>query len=175
MCDPPSSGGYSLNRNSTVKGQILIIILLLILGIWLLFGLVSRFSIRLRATPIVQEAYWAVGDQDVSISKLGEDVEATIKIEATEHYVGSIVVKVKKDIRFWLDSDYHITTIPLDLGGGEERMMKIGFSPDEVTRGSLRGYFVEIEFQSTRTTWTMENSYPPRLKIVGNDVDNTRV
>lgn len=164
-----------MNRNSTVKGQILIIILLLILGILLLFGLVSRFSIRLRATPIVQEAYWTASDQDISILKLGEDVEATIKIEATEHYVGSIVVKIKKDIRFWLDSDYHITTIPLDLGGGEERTLKIGFSPDEATRGSLRGYFVEIEFQSTRTMWTMENSYPPRLKIVENDVDNTLV
>jgi len=116
-----------------------------------------------------------VGDQEVSISKIGEDVKATIKIEATEHYVGSIVVKIKKDIRFWLDSDYHITTIPLDLGGGEERTMKIGFTPDEATRGSLRGYFVEIEFQSTRTTWTMENSYPPRLKIVENNVDNTRI
>lgn len=164
-----------MNRHSTVKGQILIIILLVILGILILFGLFSRFSIRLRATPIVQEAYWVVSEQHVSISKLGEDVEATIKIEATEHYVGSITVKIKKDIRFWPDSDYHITTIPVDLGGGEERMMKIGFTPDEATGGSLRGYFMEIEFQSTRTTWTMENSYPPRLKIVKSDTVNTHV
>lgn len=153
----------------------MIIILLLILGILLLFGLFSRFSIRLRATPIVQEAYWIVRDQNVSLSKLGEDVEAIIKIETTEHYSGSVVVKIKKDIRFWFDSDYHITTIPIDLGGGEERTMRIDFTPDEATGGSLRGYFVEIEFQSTKTTWTMENSYPPRLKIVKSDGDSTSV
>jgi len=154
-----------LRSRQTSKGQVLILILLALLGLVLIFGLLSAFSVRVRAAPIVQEAFWRVDDQKVSTTKLGESVGAHVVVQATEEYVGSIVVKIRKDIRFWPDSDYQTSTVPVNLKGGEEKEITLIFTPDEVSGGSLRGYFLEIEFRATRTTWTMENSYPPRLRV----------
>jgi len=153
-----------LRRQQALKGQILILALVILLGLVLIFVVLSGVSVRVRAAPIVREAFWRVDDQRVTSARLGEKVEAVIVVRATEEYVGSIVVKIKKDIAFWPDSDYHIATIPVSLSGGEEKEIKIAFTPDEASSGNLRGYFIEINFQVTKTTWTMENSYPPRLK-----------
>ena len=158
-------GRFALRERQASKGQILILMLLVLVGLLVIFGLLFTASIRVRATPILQEAFWLVGNQRVSTARLGENVEAHVVIKATEEYVGSIVVKIRKDIALWLDSNYLISTIPVNLKGGEEKEMKITFMPDEASTGSLRGYFVDIDFRVTRTTWVMENSYPPRLKV----------
>jgi len=157
-----------LRRRQTNKGQILILILLLLLGVVLIFVLFSKVSVRVRAAPIVREASWLVDDQKVSTATLREKVEAKIVVEATEEYVGSLVVKIRKDVARLPDSDYDVSTIPVGLMGGQEKEIRINFTPDEASSGgffALRGYFIEIEFQVTRTTWTMENSYPPRLRV----------
>lgn len=154
-----------MRRRQTSTGQGLILILLVLLAVVLIFGLFFTFSVGVRAAPIVRESFWLVDDQRVSIIRLGEKVDAHVVIKATEEYVGSVVVKIRKDIALWLDSDYHISTIPVDLKGGEEKEIEVTFTPDEVSRGGLRGYFIEIEFRVTKTTWVMENSYPPRLKV----------
>lgn len=156
-----------MRGRQTSKGQILVLILLVLLGLVLIFGVSSVVSVRVRAAPIVQEAVWLVDDERVSTAALGEKVEAKIVVKATEEYVGSIVVKIRKDIRWWPDSDYQVSTIPVSLQGGEEKEITISFKPDEASEGSLRGYLTEIEFRATRTTWVMENSYPPRLRITG--------
>jgi len=139
--------------------------LLALLGLVLIFGLVSRLSVRVHAAPIVQEAFWQGDDQKFFTVRLGEKVEVHMVVKATEEYVGSVVVKIRKDIALWPDSDYHVSTIPVNLKGGEEKEIEVTFTPDEASRGSLRGYFIEIEFQATRTSWVMENSYPPRLRV----------
>jgi hypothetical protein len=150
------------------KGQILVIILLLILGFIIISGLISFFSGRNGSAPVVKEAYWQIDGQKASTSSLGQEVEAHVVVQATEQYVGSIVVKIRKDARLWFDSDFKVDTIPVDLAGGDEKAMELSFTPDETSHGTitgLRGYFIEIEFRATRTTWTMENSYPPRLTV----------
>jgi len=153
-----------LNRRQK-KGQILILVLLVLIGLVLVFGVLSLVSTRARAAPIVQEAAWLVDDQQVSTATLQERVEAKIVIKATEQYTGSVVVKIRKDVRWWPDSDYQVSTIPVNLKGGDEREIEIAFTPDEASRDGLRGYFVEVGFSATRTTWVMENSYPPRLRV----------
>ena len=158
-------GDISLRRRQTSKGQILVLILLVLLGLVLIFAVSSVVSVRVRAAPIVQEAVWLIDDQGISTAVLSEKVEAKIVVKATEEYVGSIVVKIRKDIRWWPDSDYQVSTVPVSLKSGEEKETTLSFTPDEVSGGSLRGYFIEIEFRATRTTWVMENSYPPRLKV----------
>jgi hypothetical protein len=150
------------------KGQILAIILLLILGFIVISGLISFFFGRDGSAPVVKEAYWQIDGQRASTSSLGQEVEAHVVVQATEQYVGSIVVKIRKDARLWFDSDFKVDTIPVDLAGGDEKAMELSFTPDETSHGTitgLRGYFIEIEFRATRTTWTMENSYPPRLTV----------
>lgn len=157
-----------MRRRQTTKGQILIIILLILLGLVLIFGLFSTVSVRVRAAPIVREASWLVDDQKVSTATLGEKVEAKVVVKATEEYAGSVVVKIRKDVAHLPDSDYHVSTIPVNLMGGGEKEIEINFTPDEASSSGffgLRGYFIEIEFRTTRTTWTMENSYPPRLRV----------
>jgi len=144
--------------------------IIVLVGLFLVFGLLSALSGRGRATPLVKEASWLVNEQEVSTANKGEEVEAHVVIEATEQYVGSIVVRVKKDVSLWFDSDFQVSTIPVDLVGGEEKTIRIEFTPDEASGGGLgglRGYFIEVEFQATRTTWGMENSYPPRLRVTG--------
>ena len=157
-----------MERRRGSKGQILAIILLLILGFIVVAGLISFFSGRNGSAPVVKEAYWQVDGQKVSTSSLSQEVEAHVVVEATEQYVGSIVVKVRKDARMWFDSDFKVDTIPVDLAGGDEKSIELSFTPDETSHGTvtgLRGYFIEVEFRATRTTYTMENSYPPRLTV----------
>ncbi len=157
-----------MKRRYASRGQILAIILLLILGFIIISGLISIFSGRNGSSPVVKEAYWQIDGQKASTSSLGQEVEAHVVVQATEQYVGSIVVKIRKDARLWFDSDFKVDTIPVDLAGGDEKTIELSFTPDETSHGSitgLRGYFVEIEFRATRTSWTMENSYPPRLTV----------
>ena len=161
-------GEISLRRRQASKGQILIIILLVLFGLVVISGLISIFSGRDRAAPTIKEAYWVVDGQKASTSSLGEEVEAHVVIQAVEQYSGSIVVKIRKDIRLWFDSDFTVVTTPVNLAGGDEKTIEIAFTPDEASHGNvtgLRGYFIEIEFKTTRTTWKMENSYPPRLTV----------
>ncbi len=157
-----------MERRRASKGQILIIILIMIIGFIVISGLISFFSGRDASAPVVKEAYWLVNGDRASTSSLGQEVEARIVVQATEQYVGSIVVKIRKDARLWFDSDFKVDTIPVELAGGAEKSMELAFTPDEISHGTitgLRGYFIEIEFRATRTTWTMENSYPPRLTV----------
>src|SRR3990170_983864 len=142
-----------LRRRQASQGQILILVLLVLIGLIIFSGLTSFFSVRVRTAPTVQEAFWQVSGQTVSSASVGEQVEVEIVVKAVEQYVGSIVVTVKKDIRWWLDRNYQVSTIPVNLRGGEEKEIKIAFTPDEASGGSMRGYFIEIEFQATRTTW----------------------
>jgi len=162
-----------LRRRQTSKGQILILTLIVLLGLVLVFALLSMVTVRVRAAPIVREAFWLVNGERVSTARLGEKVEAHVVVKATEEYVGSIVVTIRKDIARGFDSDFHVATIPVNLRGGEEEEIELTFTPDEAGGGggflgfgALRGYFIEVEFRVTRTTWVMENSYPPRLRVV---------
>ena len=157
-----------MKRSYACKGQIFIFILLVMLGLVIVSVLISSFTVRVKATPNVKEAIWLMDGQRVSKANLGEELEVHVVIQATEEYNGSIVVKIRKDVKIWFDSDLTISTLPLNLAGGDEETIEISFTPDEASRGGLtglRGYFVEIEFKATKTTWEMENSYPPRLAI----------
>jgi hypothetical protein len=150
------------------KGQIIILIVIVLIGMFLVFGLLSALSGRRGAAPLVKEASWLVDGRKVSTADQGEEVRARIVIEATEQYVGSIVVRIKKDVSMWFDSDFQLSTISVELVGSQQKTVELAFTPDEASGGgwgSLRGYFVEIEFQATRTTWEMENTYPPRLTV----------
>jgi len=149
----------------TRKGQALVLIILVLLGIIVIFVLLSARSARVRSSPMVQEVFWQIDSQRGTTASVGDEVKAHIVIKATEKYVGSIVMKVRKDISFWPDSDYSIKTVPVNVRGGQETELELSFVPDEASGGSLRGYFVEIDFQATGTSWVMENTYPPRLKV----------
>jgi hypothetical protein len=150
------------------KGQALVLIVIVLLAIIVIFAVLSLRSARVSAAPTVQEVFWQVSGQNVTTVRVGDEVEAHVVVKATEEYVGSIVVKIRKDISFWPDSDYSIKTVPVNLRGGQETEFELTFVPDQASDGGfrgLRGYFVEVDFSATHTNWVMENSYPPRLKV----------
>jgi len=147
------------------KALAFVFILLVLLGIIVVFALVSRRFARVRSAPTVQEVFWQVDDEKVATTSVGVEVEAHVIVKATEEYVGSIEVKIRKDVSFWWDTDYSVKTVPVNLRGGQERELELKFVPDATSGGSLRGYFVEVNFSATQTKWVMENSYPPRLKV----------
>jgi len=130
-----------------------------------IFALLSMHSARVGSAPTVQEAFWRLGGQNVTEAFVGLEVEAHIVVKAREEYVGSIVIKIRKDISFWSDSDYSTKTVPVNLRGDQVTELELQFVPDQASADRLRGYFLEIDFSVTRTSWAMENSYPPRLKV----------
>lgn len=149
----------------TRKGQGFILIIIVLLVIVVIFALLSTHSARVRSAPTVQEAFWRVGGQNVTEAFVGFEVEAHVVVKAKEEYVGSIVIKIRKDVSFWPDSDYSTKTVPVNLRGDQVTELELRFVPDQASAGRLRGYFMEIDFSVTHTSWAMENSYPPRLKV----------
>jgi len=156
-----------MNRR-TCKGQVFVIILLILIGIIVIYTLLSAHFTRVSTAPIVQEVYWEVNGQRVASASIGAEVKAHIVVKANREYVGSIIIKIRKDISFWFDSDYSIKTEPVNLVGGQEIHLELIFTPNQASDCGLfrlRGYFVEVYFSATHTHWVMESSYPPRLRV----------
>jgi hypothetical protein len=142
------------------------LIVIIIIGVAVVLVALSVFSSRQRVSPLVVEAFWQTDDQQVSVTVSGTEVHGHVIVKATEEYVGSIVVKVRKDVSLWPDSDYQTATFPVNLAAGEQDL-QLNFRPDEASNSRLRGYFLELNFKVTGATWVMENSYPPRLRVSG--------
>jgi hypothetical protein len=147
------------------RGQIFIIIIIILLGMIVLFALLPAWSSRQRSTPVVQQVFWQVSSQNVTTAFVNQEVEVHVAIKAAEEYVGSVTLKVRKDVAVWFDSDYTVKTFPVNLGGDQVVELKLPFVPDQASAGGLRGYFMEVDFLSKNTKWVMEDSYPPRLKV----------
>lgn len=148
------------------RGQVFIIIAIIILVIVALLVLLPLFEAGRRSGPLVQQVFWQTNDQNVTKAYLDGEVELHAVVKAAEKYTGSMVIKIRKDIAYWFDTDYTVKTFPLDLAGGRTAELNLTFSPDEASQGRTRGYFVEIDFAATGTNWVMDDSYPPRLEVV---------
>lgn len=154
-----------MRAQQSLRGQTFLVVILLIAGIMVAFALLSARPVEVKYAPIVQEAFWEVDGEGVTTARVGTTVNAHVMIKAVGEYVGSVVVKIRKDFALWFDSDYQILSVPVDLVGGQEKEIELIFVPDKPSDGRLRGYFIEIDFEITKTKWVMENSYPPRLRI----------
>ena len=150
-----------MRKGETYLGSVLILLIL-----FLIFAALITQNVRVRPSPIVDEAFWLAEDQKVTAVHVRSKVEAHVVIRATGEYVGSVVVKIRKDIAFWLDKDYAIVTAPISLRGDEKTEIELTFIPDKASIGNLRGYFIEVNFLVTKAKWVMENSYPPRLRVM---------
>jgi len=154
-----------MKTSAKSRGQMLIIALIVLVLIVVIIVL-GVASLGKRQNPIVLEALWQKNDQRITEANRGDELHAYVVVRAEEEYVGSILVKVRKDIALWIDTDYEFSTFPVNLRGGQTTELELSFIPDQASSGRLRGYFVEVDFQVTGSNWVMEDSYPPRLKIV---------
>lgn len=141
------------------------LIVLILVGLFFVLLLVSVHPIR-RPSPIVVEAKWIVDSSSVTEISPDVAVEARVTVKAVEEYVGSIVLRVRKDIAVWSDTDYEVSTFPVDIAGGDQKELTVVFQPDQSSSSGMRGYFIQIDYQTTSTTWTMQDTYPPRLRVV---------
>ena len=151
-----------------VQGQILVVIVLILIFAFVVIALLSPNFGGRKPAPVVLEAFWRVDGHRITSASVGDSVEAVVSIQASEQYVGSVVVKVRKDVSWWFDKDYAVATVPVDLRGGVERELALEFVPDEASVGrvgSLKGYFVEVEFSAVGASWSMDSAYPPRLEV----------
>jgi len=142
---------------------------LILIFAFVVFALLSPNFGGRKPAPSVLEAYWRVDGRKVTSASVGDSVEAVVVIKPSEQYVGSVIVKVRKDVSWWFDRDYAVATVPVDLRGGAERELTLEFVPDEASVGrvgSLKGYFIEVEFSAVGASWSMDSAYPPRLEVV---------
>jgi hypothetical protein len=131
----------------------------------------SSYPPRLKVTlssqglPEVEDAYWIIGSTKVTTAMVSDRVEAHVTIRAIDGPLeGYVTVKVRKDIALLPDTDYLVKTYQISVRNGEETDVSLTFYPDEASVGSLRGYFIEVDFTTWDKEWTMDSSYPPRLK-----------
>jgi len=111
----------------------------------------------------VIDAYWTVGGSRVTICKLGDEVTAHVVLRASEAPVeGTIIVKIRKDLVLMPDVDVKAVKFEVFLRRDEVKEFTVTFTPNEPSSISLRGYFIEVEGD---LSWTMPNTYPPRLRV----------
>jgi hypothetical protein len=154
-----------VGAEQSIRGQAFLLVIFLLAGTIAAVTVLSAGPVKVRYAPTVQEAFWKVDGQTVTTASMGNTVNAHVMIKAVDEYVGSVVVKIRKDLVFWFDSDFYVLTVPVNLVGGQEKEIELALVPDKPSQGRLRGYFIEIDFEITKTKWVMENSYPPRLRI----------
>jgi hypothetical protein len=126
-----------------------------------------RLRVGTGGTPSVVDAWWTSYAGTVTEVKKGEAVQAHVRIEASGGDLqGTVTIRVRKDLPYLPDEDYVTQTYTISLKENEKTDLTIAFIASESTSPSFRGYFVQVDFVTWSTSWTMESSYPPRLKVV---------
>lgn len=132
----------------------------------------STYPPRLKVTilsqgePEISNVFWVVGSTKVTTAKVGDRVEAHVKIRAVNGPLeGYVTVRVRKDIALAPDKDHQVQTFSISVRSGEETEIALPFYPDEASSWSLRGYFIEVDLTTWSKKWTMEDTYPPRLTV----------
>jgi hypothetical protein len=107
----------------------------------------------------IVDAWWSVME-----AKQGSMVTAYVTVEAIGGYFeGSITVRIRKDMAFLPDEDHKVESFRLSLLEGEAQTVTVNFRAAERSSIIFRGYFIEVDFPGGK--WTMDDSYPPRLKV----------
>lgn len=115
----------------------------------------------------IGEAYWTVGGARVTQAKLGQVVQARIAVRAIGESVDvNVVMKVRKDKVAWPDSDHATASFRIQLGKDQSAELVLSFVADQKSDFTFRGFFMQIEFVSWGSSWTMPDGYPPRLRVV---------
>jgi len=154
-----------LNRRGVVP---IILILISIFVLVVLFGLFisGRFFLP---RPAVTDVYWTAEGERVYTVQVNAKVKAHVFLATGTEFSGEIVIKIKRDLRFWPDSELTRQTFSVSMAPDSVREFTMEFYPDRTSQGQVRGYYVEVDFPFGHGRWTMENTYPPRLNVLPRD------
>ncbi|MCD6263737.1 hypothetical protein J7L60_04955 [Candidatus Bathyarchaeota archaeon] len=123
-------------------------------------------EVPIEGTPSLENVWWTIDDQVVTEAQQGQTVKAHVQIRAVDGSVqGTVTVHIRKDLALLPDEDYKVQSFYLDLSEGQVIELTVTFSAAEKSGLSFRGYFVQVDFDSWGTSWTMDSAYPPRLKV----------
>jgi len=116
--------------------------------------------------PLLQKAWWTVDNQVVTEAKQGQTVKAHVLVKAIDgNLKGILTIRIRKDLALLPDEDYEVESFSINVPKGQTVELTVTFLASEKSSFSFRGYFIQVDFNSWETSWTMESSYPPRLKI----------
>lgn len=76
----------------------------------------------------------------------------------------TVRVRIRKDIRVLPDEDYEVKTFDINVDTENTVTLRDSFVPDQASGFALKGYFIQVDFITWDDSWTIEDSYPPRLK-----------
>lgn len=155
---------YKALRDKNAIGPV---VFLVILFAALLIATMATLVVRigLFQSLDVSEVYWSVSGKRVERAKVGELVTGHVVLYSRERFDGDIVLRIKVDVKLWLDKDVVTERLYLALRPGESRDFTLGFKPAQASAGSITGYFIEVDFGFSQGKWTMPPSYPPRLVV----------
>ena len=123
-------------------------------------------TIEEEGSPSILSVWWTVDGIKVTEASVGSIVVAHVKIKAVNGRIeGTVRVRIRKDRPLMPDEDYKVKTFDIKVSAGNTVELKVSFSPDEASGLTLRGYFVQVDLITWDSSWTMESSYPPRLKV----------
>lgn len=143
------------------------LLFLLVLLVALLLATSVAFVARigfLRSLDVL-EAYWSSSGRRVERAKVGEQVTGHVVVHCRERFEGDIVLRIRVDIKFWVDKDIVTQSFHVALLSSASREFALDFKPAQASAGDINGYFIEVDFGFSLEKWTMPNSYPPRLMV----------
>jgi LEA14-like dessication related protein len=121
-----------------------------------------------QGTLVVESAWWTVSGRVVTTARVGQTVTAHVRVRAVGGRVEELVrVRVRKDLALRPDEDYAVSTFTVKLESGQSAELTVVFVASEKSGLLFRGYFIEVDFLYSRRKWTMDDAYPPRLKVEG--------
>ncbi|MFH7835687.1 MAG: hypothetical protein QXL51_03740 [Candidatus Aenigmatarchaeota archaeon] len=120
----------------------------------------SSLKLPISFVPVtVIDAGW-----NPSIVSVGKVTTAYVVLKSSEAISGIVKLVIKKDLVLQPDQEVTSEVFSISLYG--EKYIEIQFVPTETTSISLRGYHIEVYFNDEKI-YSMPDSYPPRLKVVG--------
>jgi hypothetical protein len=116
--------------------------------------------------PSIVDVWWTVNDQIVTSCQQDQTVIANVKVMANGGSVsGTLTVHVRKDIPYLPDEDHVTQSFTVSLSEGQSGVATLTFVAAQTTGWTFRGYFIQVDFDSWGTSWTMVSEYPPRLQV----------
>jgi len=152
-----------MRDRSAIGPVVFLVILVVVLLMTTMASFVVRFS--LFRSLDVSEVFWSISGQRVERAKVGELVTGHVVLHSRERFDGDIVLRIRVDVKFWLDKDVVTQRFYLALRAGESKDCAFDFKPAQASAGAITGYFIEVDFGFSRGKWTMPSSYPPRLIV----------
>ena len=111
----------------------------------------------------VTNAWWSWSGSTVTSADIGDNIDGKVTLRAVGGPVsGEVTVNIREDLAWASDETLTSDTFAVSLNEGEQRTFTVPFTALESSGSGFSGYFIDVQGD---VSWTMSNSYPPRLTV----------